>query len=88
MPCGREALFLVQVLVDRAADHLALKRVRIHIAHRLAGLQKCSLPGSFTSRSSLSLRGADFADPAIGVDGALGQSPPDRRRPARSLLCG
>ena len=37
---GCEALFLFEVLVDRAADHQPLQRVRVNVTHRLAGLQE------------------------------------------------
>ena len=70
---GCEALFLFQVLVDRAAQHQALQRVRIHIAHRLAGLQKCFAAGQLHFQKLVVAGGADLANPAIGVDGAFGQ---------------
>ncbi len=73
MPCGRKPQFLVQVLLDRAADHQPLERVGVHVADRLARSaasvlrRNCSVPDTsspFAARCS--------ADQAVGIHGAPG----------------
>ena len=69
----RKPGFLHQMLVNGAADHQALQRVCVHIAHGLTGLEKCLAARQFHFEKLVVAPGADFADPAIGVNGAPGQ---------------
>ena len=69
MPLRAKPKLFVQVFLNRAANHLPLYRVVIHVADCLAGLEKC-----FTARhlqfQNPALGHADFADATVRVDGA------------------
>ena len=69
---GAQAFFLVQVLLDRAADHLALERVGIDIADGFSGLQPVLAAWHFHFDEFVALTHANFADAAILIDGAAG----------------
>ena len=69
-PQRTQMLFLVQVLLDRAADHLALHGQRIHITVGLARLQKHLATGVAQLHERFALGRIDLADAKIGIDRA------------------
>ena len=60
------------MLLDRAADHLALHGERVHVALGLAGPEELLAAGHAQFHELVALRDADLADAAVGVDGAAG----------------
>jgi hypothetical protein len=69
---GPQAFFLVQMFLDRAPDHFALDRRRIHIAPGVTGAQEDLAARHFQFHELIALGGADFTDADIGVQGAAG----------------
>ena len=69
----REALFLLQMLVDCPAQHQALQRIRVHVADGLTRLEKRLAAGQLHFQKLVIATSADLADPAVGVDSPLGQ---------------
>ena len=68
-----QALFLVQMLLDGAADHRAAGRQSLSTSPKACpGCRNCSPPGTRSSMNSLPFCDADLADAAVGVDGAPG----------------
>ena len=63
-----QALLLVQVLLDGAADHLALHGQRVHVAVGLAGPQVVLAAGKAQLHELVALRDADLADAAVAID--------------------
>lgn len=69
---GPQALFLVQMFLDRAPDHFALDCRRIHIAPSLTGAQEDFAARHLQFHELVALGRADFTDADIGVQGATG----------------
>ena len=85
---GREALFLFQMLMDRAADHQPLQRIGIHVAHRLAGLEKRLAAGQLALPEAGCPSRRGFRRSGNRRRWRAWSVPQDRRRPERPLPCG
>ena len=69
---GAQTPLLVEMLPDRAADHLALYSERVHITPRLAGLEVLLAARCAQLDILVSLGYPDLADAAIRIDGPPG----------------
>ena len=69
-PQRAQVLLLVQVFLDRAADHLALHGQRIHITVGLARLQEHFAAGVAQFHELFALGRIDITHPKIGIDRA------------------
>ena len=72
IPCGAQALFLVEVLADGAANHFALNGESIHVAVGFIQPEKVLTTGHAQFDEFVAFFDADFADVAVPVDRTFG----------------
>src|SRR5690554_7675544 len=71
-PERAQALLLVQMFLDGAADHLALNGQRINVTPRLARAQVLLSAGYPKLQELIPFGNADLADATVAVDGTAG----------------